>query len=273
MSVQEAKKMFLQDADYVWPYFSGLYTFFGRRSRKIEVYSFGLDNGAWEAEIAENTGCKVNIFDSRPKSQQKFETLQRILTTHKTEEKDEEYLSYFTKKWIQPTNLLFHNELPWTHNGTLETSEGSYTLKKVGHDTLPQLDVVKVSLNELSYSVVNTVLELGYRPGIFLIRWDEHPDKNTPAMITAGHLQTCGYKLLDSHNNCFIYIFVDQCMYEICSWARSDVLNPMFDEYQSGIVSTLLGKKETPVPKIEEPANDVSSSPPAETPGQDKQTS
>ena len=49
-------------------------------------------------------------------------------------------------------------------------------------------------------------------------------------MLCAGHLQSCGYKLLNATNDYFLYAFNDQCIYESCSWARSDVDNPMVVE-------------------------------------------
>jgi hypothetical protein len=55
-------------------------------------------------------------------------------------------------------------------------------------------------------------------------------------MAAAGHIQTLGYRLLKTVGNNFLYIFMDECMYEICSWSRTDCTNPMFTEFQKQIL-------------------------------------
>jgi hypothetical protein len=272
-SKQVMKRTLLQDGEHVWPYMNNLYSFFGRRSRKITVYSYGFDNGVWEAEISEMTGAKVQIFDSRPESKERFDSVLRIITAHKKLDTDPEWASFFEKKWIQASNLLYSTELPWTHNGSLETDFGTFKLKKTTVEEVPQLDIVKISLNTLGYDVVHSFLNQGYRPGLVIVRWDEHPDKNSLAMITAGHLQCCGYKLIDSYENSFIYMYTDSCLYECCSWERSDVENPLLDEIKQSLLPLLGKKTENQIPKVEETPNGVTSSPPVEASGQEKQTS
>ena len=71
-------------------------------------------------------------------------------------------------------------------------------------------------------------------------------------MICAGHIQTTGYRLIGQQDNWFLYIFIDDCMYESCSWARTDVNNPLFEEYKSFIITNLLNTQSNTVEKSQE---------------------
>ena len=263
----ESKQVLLQDRDVIWPYIHNLYSFFGRKSRKITVHSYGFDNGSMECEISEMTGCKVQIFDPRPEAKQRFDTVKRILTTHSLESTDPEYCSYFTKKWIKPDNLDFSPKFPWRYSGSMDLSGMSVVLEKKTVDDIPQIDLVKISLDGFSYDAINNILLAGYRPGLIFCRWDEHPDKNTQAMIVAAQLQNCGYRLLDSKENCFVYTFIDECIYEICSWNRTDVGNPMFEELKDGFLKPKFPPVQTSKQITEVKSNDVSPSTTTETSG------
>ena len=93
---------------------------------------------------------------------------------------------------------------------------------------MPRVDICKIEYPGLTYEIIYTMLHAGYRPGLLYIRWDEHPDKGTEAMLCAGHLQNCGYGLAAELDGYFLYRFVDDCVYETCSWSRTDCINPLF---------------------------------------------
>ena len=83
--------------------------------------------------------------------------------------------------------------------------------------------------------IVYQLLRSPYRPGLLFVCWPIGPDDSNESAACAGHLQTMGYRLLAAAGSFYTYIYVDQCMYEICSWARTDCNNPMFEEYREQI--------------------------------------
>jgi len=235
-----------QDGPTQFPTLEDLYSFFSPRSKKITVWSFGLDYGGFETDVMQSLGCKIQLFDHRESTAQRFDLISRVLKEHETLETDPEWASEIANKWVLPNLLTLNTSLPWSFDGKLEGAD----LKKMNTQDVPRVDVCKISLTGLETQIVYNILSTGYRPGLFYIHWTEHPDSSTSAMLCAGHLQNSGYKLLKAVDNYFVYIFTDQCLYESCSWARSDVANPMLEEIKQQLFPNMPAaesKSEAPV--------------------------
>lgn len=225
-----------KDGDIKFPSIIGLYDFFSPRTKKIENWSFGFRKGGVETEIAESTGSKIKVFDGRPESKTHYDIYERIMKTHETQEGDPAWAEVLTDHWILPDSTKFSSTVPAQFSGTIDISGTPTQLSAIDTDAIPRVDICKVDYDELTTSIVYTVLNSGYRPGLFYINWPAHPDESNTTMICAGHLQTCGYRLLKCIGNYCLYIFVDGCMYETCSWARDDCTNPMFTDFRKEIL-------------------------------------
>lgn len=226
-----------EDGGCKFPSVMNLYDFFTPRTRSICVWSYGFRNGGLEVHLAESTGAKVNIFDSRDGKKEQHDIFNRVMNTHKTQENDPDWASYLTKHWILPDSTTFSSVLPGIYDGSLSLSSGITQFSKFSTD---RIDIVKVDYGEDTSFIVNSILSAGYRPGLFWVNWNMHPDESNLTMATAGNLQTLGYRLLKAEGNYFVYMFVDECMYEVCSWARTDCANPMFVEFKDQLLNGLM---------------------------------
>jgi hypothetical protein len=221
--------------DEEFPFLEDMYFFFSKKGKTLEVYSYGLGNAGIEAEICEQMGCFIKIFDGREGKKEAFDKIINVLQTHKVNENDEQSLKDLSLKWILPNKFQYNDYLPWSFDGTLE----SIKLKKIDVNEVPQIDVLKIDYSTYNTSILLNIIESGYRPGMIFIKWDKHPDMDVNSMIGAGNLQTVGYRLLGVKGNWFMYIYTDSCMYDIVSWARTDCNNPMFEEIKTNILQAI----------------------------------
>lgn len=231
-----------EDGDIKYPSIASLYDFFAPRTKDIVVLCVGFRNGAIECDIAESTGAKIHIYDARPEKQERYDIFNRIMTTHETIPSDPKWASSLTDFWILPDSTSFSTTLPGIYSGSLQLSESPTQFSKVNHD---RIDILKVDYDQHAPFLVNNILSAGYRPGLLWVHWDLHPDESNLTMAAAGNIQTLGYRLLKAEGNYFVYMFVDDCMYEICSWAQTDCANPMFKEFKDQLFNGLmLGSQE-----------------------------
>lgn len=237
MSPALPKTSVKKDGDIHFPSVTNLYDFFSPRTKDITVWSVGFRNCEFECDIAESTGAKVHMFDAREGRPARYEIFNRIMNTHETDASDPEWVSDLTDHWILPDSTVFSSTLPGLYTGSLDISG---TLTQFSRFSADRVDLVKVDYDEHTSYLVNSILQHGYRPGLFWVMWDKHPDESNLTMATAGNLQTLGYRLLKAEGNSFVYIFVDECMYEICSWARTDSANPMFLEFKDQLFQGLM---------------------------------
>ncbi len=221
--------------DEEFPFLEDLYFFFSKKGKNLEVYSFGLGNGEIEAEICEQMGCFIKIFDGRLGKKENFDKIIEVLKNHKADENDNQSLKDLSMKWILPNKFQYNDYLPWGFDGMIE----SIQLKKLNMNEVHQIDILKIDYSTYNTSILLNIIECGYRPGMIFVKWDKHPDTDVNSMIGAGNLQTLGYRLLSVKDNWFLYIYVDACMYEIVSWARTDSNNPMFEEIKANIFQAI----------------------------------
>ncbi len=223
-------------ADESFPLLAEIGRFYTPRSKVITVWSLGLRTGGVEATLIEKVGCGVKIFDCRPTSLDTYGTVNRVLKNRAVEATDPSWCTSLLQTQVSPNSLFFHRELPWSFSGTLDISGHTLKCTAMNTQTTPKVDFCKIDYPEIDCHLVYQILQKGYRPGLFLIHWTKSPDENTETMLAAGHLQTCGYRLLGIENGYYLYFFIDECMYEMCSWLRTDTPNPMFDEFKKGFL-------------------------------------
>jgi hypothetical protein len=221
-----------------FPAFTNLYQFFHPNCKSTVVWSFGLSDGDFETCMHEVLGCKVNIFDSKEESQKNFDIIQRIITDHEKQDSDPEWAELIETRWVKEDSLHFSKELPFTFSGQLDISGSPTSLKEISVKENPRVDICKIDYDSFTPNLIYSILNAGYRPGLLYVHWPVHPDSSTQTMICAGHLQTCGYTLYKSNGNYFVYRFIDDVMYEVCSWARTDTSNPMFEEFKNHILQS-----------------------------------
>jgi len=83
-------------------------------------------------------------------------------------------------------------------------------------------------------SILYSLLDGGFRPGVVLVRYTYDPDENVPSMLVAGHLQMTGYRLVECTGLWFLYIYEDMCFYDSCSWRSTTCANPL-SKYIAGM--------------------------------------
>lgn len=225
----------------MFPTLNLLYSFFVPRSRTITCWCIGFDQGGVETHFLETLGCQIDIFDPRPEATQRFADVKRILTNHKAEASDPTWMQSYALSWSNPEKLVYHNNYPFHSSGILDLSGApAARVEAISLEKVPRLDLLKVDADDFTTTALYTLMSIGYRPGLLYVHWHKHPDKYNDTMLCAGHLQNIGYRLLSSNDNWFLYRFDDDCMYEYCSWERTDCANPLFDSYKKMVLSDLL---------------------------------
>jgi hypothetical protein len=231
------------------PIIKDMYIFFSPRSKSITALSYGFGSMGIETFLTGATGCEVKIFDSRPGSAERFEKYRTILQTHSAGENPTKWETFMANQYILPKKITFNNSLPFSYSGSLDISGVHTSLTKF---TEKQIDFLKVDYDIFNTQIIYTVINSGYRPGIILMNWSNHPDNYTDSMLCAGHLQNTGYRLIGQKGSWFLYLFMDDCIYEMCSWARIDVSNPFLEDYKSFIISNFLNSTSNSVEKSSE---------------------
>ncbi len=217
-----------------------LYTFFGTRSRSLTIYSIGFGYGGVESFLFEQTGSPVKIFECRPEELHRAEAFKQYITDRT--ETTIPWLKEHEASVASSKSFQLEKGIPSLLSGTNVSVKGcEQRFQFIPFDT-ERIDICKLDMKEANEFLLYQILHAGYRPGLFYIRWDKHPDKFTDAMICAGHLQQVGYRLLFQEGPWFLYQFIDDCSYEYCSWARVDCSNPLLKEHESIVRLKMISK-------------------------------
>ena len=234
-----------------------IYDFFAPRTKDIVVRCYGFRKGGFEASLCESTGAKVQVFDARPEAKESYDIYSRIMETHEALPADPKWSEALTNMWILPDSSTFSAELPWNYSGSIMV-DGVRT--PLVTKPVERVDICKIDYGTFTDEIVFQLLRSPYRPGLLFVCWPIGPDDSNESAACAGHLQTMGYRLLAAAGSFYTYIYVDQCMYEICSWARTDCNNPMFEEYRAQIFNAFNPVAGTTGPSPVEPVEPVPSS-------------
>ncbi len=225
-----------------WPILENLWNFYEKKGIKTVFFSVGSSERAMaDLEIAETLGCPLHIFEVRKEGLTGWSEVQQILKSRKNPDIPLPFSENVNTKWVLPKNIRVQEAIPGPFSGTMEVSDVSYPLlswdacvqKATSTMNLnePRIDILKVSLGlGLEKSLVYSLLDTPYRPGLLLIEWTQSPDSDLFTTLSAGHLQNSGYTLLAKKGNHFLYFYNDRCMYEVCSWEQNNVDNPLVAE-------------------------------------------
>ena len=190
-----------------------------------------------DLDIAETLGCPLHIWNFNEAHTANWDEVRQVLKDRKRPTEASPFTEGVDTKWVLPKNVRSYTGVP-----------GFYTAKSEGcsmisiHDCVKQctssmkldeerIDILKIALVEgWERNVLAALLDTGYRPGLIMVKWSHMPDSHLFTTLAAGHLQNCGYTLLEKDGNRFTYMFIDRCMYEICSWETNKSLNPLVTE-------------------------------------------
>lgn len=232
-----------------YPILKDLYHFFSPRAKAITALSFGLDSLGIESHLISSTGCKITICDSRPGKEESYNYFLNILKTHTPIDSNNSWENQLSQRWILHKNFSFQTTIPYFFTGSVDLSGETIQCEKYKQE---RIDFCKIDYKEFNTHILYSLLNAGYRPGVLLVHWNRHPDQFTDSMLCAGHIQNSGYCLAGCENNWFLYVYIDNCLYESCSWARTDVANPMMDEIRAISITNLLNSTSNHVDKSNE---------------------
>lgn len=234
-----------QDGEIQFPFLRSIYDFFAPRTRQITAWSFGFRCGGFEAELLENTGCEMTVFDARKDAQERFTVFKRVSEEHEKADTDPEWADALLDHWFVAKKVSLKESVPFSWAGSLKVNGVESTVSQMDTSIIPQVDLVKIDYPKFESDILNAILNAGYRPGLIWVNWTENPDENVNAMLAAGHLQSVGYTLMCVDVNMFVYKFNDQCLYEMCSWATPMNGNPMMNTIMKSF-ATSSSKEESP---------------------------
>jgi hypothetical protein len=222
-----------------WPVLENLWDFYSEKGVKTVFISVGSSPSAVaDLDIAETLGCPVHIWNFNDVHTANWDEVRQVLKDRKRASTTNGFTEGVDTKWVLPKNVRSYVGIPGFYTSKSEAvstvsvddcvKQCTDTMKMDGEK---RIDILKISLAEgWERSVLAAVLDTGYRPGLIMVKWSQMPDTHLFTTLTAGHLQNCGYTLLESNGNCFTYMFIDKCIYEICSWESNKTLNPLVTE-------------------------------------------
>ena len=228
-----------------FPCYSSLWSMYSKKAVKTVFVSIGNSKSAIaDLEIAELLGCPLHVVPISEKQTDMWNEVKEILTSRERSENSKyDFSKGVEDKWLLTKNLHMYKTLPWWGNSTLELENGQTlttrpflewasdvcSVSRTENDV--RIDILKVDVvNGMECSILGAMLNSGIRPGCILVNWEFNPDVHVPTTLAAGHLQTCGYKLIAKIDKKFFYNFIDQDMYMTCSWEDTLPPNPMVHE-------------------------------------------
>jgi hypothetical protein len=246
-----------------FPIVDNIWNMFARKGNKTVFLSVGGSKTCLpDLELAETLGCPFHIV---PVTAQQRAHWAEVGTSLKARSRPADAQYEFSagaeEKWILPKNFRVGAALPWWTEGSISVSGETVPTRPffdVAKDVCiamnlgeTRIDILKVDCGgTLERPLLTALLENNLRPAILLVRWSVMPDQDTSTSITAGHLQNCGYTLVDTRDDKFLYFYTDQDIYMSCSWEDYSTLNPMIqgllDSFQTSFKKTEGDAKDAP---------------------------
>ena len=197
-----------------------------------------------DLEISESLGCPLHVCTLNDTETAQWKEVATVLKERKAS--GSRFTELVETKWILPKNLRVSEAVPWWTNGTIDLSGTKLSTQHVESmvaslceamklkDSAQRIDVLKVdttqSVRGLEIPVLASLLSAGYRPSVVIVKWSTMPDVDIKTTLAAGHLQCCGYTLLKTLDDKFIYYYNDDNLYELCSWEQRTEMNPIANE-------------------------------------------
>ena len=239
MQEQPIKTKLVGFGEDTWPVLENLWDFYSEKGVKTVFISVGSSpNAIADLEIAETLGCPVHLWNFNESHDAKWDEVRKVLKDRKRGADASSFTEGVDTKWVLPKNVRSYLGIPGFYTAKSEAvstvSVNDCVKQCVGTmklDGEQRMDILKISLVEGGErAVLAAVLDTGYRPGLIMVKWSNMPDTHLFTTLTAGHLQNCGYTLIEKSGDRFTYIFIDRCVYEICSWETNKSLNPLVTE-------------------------------------------
>ena len=213
-----------------FPCVKELYMLFQKKGIRTVFLSVGASPSCIsDLEIAEIIGCPVNIICTNESEAATWGEVKDCLKTHKAAN---EPLSTFSegseRKYVLAKNIrIVANE--WKAGAILSNVREACKSMSVAEDDT-RIDILKVDMSGgVERRALYEILDAGFRPAVIMIRWEQEPDSHPGVRLAAGNLQNCGYALLKKEGQKYLYFFVDNDIYETCSWEIEGAVNPMVD--------------------------------------------
>jgi hypothetical protein len=230
-----------------FPMIERAWDFFAGKGIRTVFLSIGTSASPLaDLDICESIGCPLHIVPLNGAEKDSWSEVSSILKARMREASASPFTQGVDTKWVLPKNVRVIESLPWWEKGTVDISGTQLATAKVESlvaslcdtmklkDSARRIDILKVdtraSAPGLELSLLSAVFSAGFRPSVVIVHWSKLPDEDTPAMLAAGHLQCCGYSLMDMIDNKYFYFYNDDNMYEICSWQEKCDMNPIAKE-------------------------------------------
>jgi hypothetical protein len=247
-----------KDSSAPFPMVESVWNMFAGKGIRTSFLSVGTSSSCQaDLELAESIGCPLHVFPFTETEKEQWAEVSGILKARKRDPATAKFS--FSEgaeaRWVLPKNLRVLPALPWWNQGTMDLSGcGTIQTSNFGNavsslctemkikDQESRVDIVKVDTSAsapgLEIGVLGAMLHVGYRPAIVLVHWNKLPDVDMSTTIAAGHLQNCGYTLLKRQGNNFLYYFVDEDVYQTCSWEDENTTNPLVSELSRRMAMT-----------------------------------
>jgi hypothetical protein len=226
-----------------WPVLDNLYSFFSGNDI-INFVSVGeTDNMLFDIMLSELCGFNIKLF-MIPKNEQEqhiFKHVQHILTNNLNREKALQYLKDENASEIfteEQTRVVFNTYLNGKHlhevewkNTFMETYNNFQECKMC-----ESINILKIDVDfENERKILFDIFDRGYRPGIIFVQFTNSPDEHVPTQLIAGHMHNVGYTLHAVHENKYMYVFNDNCIYDCTSYTaihnEETSENPLVDAF------------------------------------------
>ena len=235
-----------------------VYSFFGSNvQNSIGVY-VGVEDWKHDLQLLESYAFPTVVCD--PLNKQKEWRLVLLEKRGKLIDwlkylKDSGCGSHFVNpKWIEPVT-----DFVGLHDGTRELTDEFDKTRTINYpvsswETLvkkaaalrnnstddPHFAVCKIELYNEEIGLLASLLASKYRPSILYLRWSASPDESQSHCEAAGHLHSCGYRLISVNTNgFFLYQYSGQDIYSCASWTNVGMKHPIIEQMQEDVANLL----------------------------------
>jgi hypothetical protein len=101
------------------------------------------------------------------------------------------------------------------------------------------ISYLKIEVDDgMERALVYSILDAGFRPGLFCVKWAHDVDEHIHTAHCVGHMINCGYRLIKFENGYSLYYFTDDNLYDTCSVKDYTLYNPFIKN-----ISDVLNKR------------------------------
>jgi hypothetical protein len=94
-------------------------------------------------------------------------------------------------------------------------------------ETKKVINYLKIEVDDgMERNLVYSILDSGFRPGLFCVKWTHDVDEHLATAHCVGHLINSGYRMIKQENGYSLYYFIDDVIYDICSVKDPSLDNP-----------------------------------------------